>query len=560
MNRMRFHFNRICVAIAAMVGITAPLAAAEPGLRAVIDREVAAVWQKEKIQPAPPADDAEFLRRIYLDLCGQIATHDEARDYLADKDPQKRSKLIDRLLADPRYAQHQADLWDMILFGRRPPGYDTDKREPFQAWLRKQFADDVPYDVWVSAILKAEGNTVDQGPPMYYVQYRNQPEDATEAITQTFLGVQLQCARCHDHPYEEWKQVDFYGMAAFLARLEVVTVGKQGQLNKFAIGEHSTGDILFTGPAKDATPGKKGDPIQPKLLLGASPVQPALPKDFKEIKFAQNKDPEPPKWSRKNELAEWVADEKNPYFARAIANRLWAQFMGRGIVHPVDNMSPANKPSHPQLLDELSKELIAQKFDLKKFIRELVNTEAYRRSSRSMSAGSGDGEQFPQWFAAARTRPLSAEELIESWRIAVGFEAAEAAAPKTDIAKKDAAKPAPDHRFRPLGNGYLLQFFGQPNNGVGDFQGGMHEHLYLNNGPLGNVIVPGKGGLLDALLKKETPIDERVDRLYLATLNRYPSAAERTKIGSYVAAGEPQELWRNVVWALLTCSEFRFNH
>jgi hypothetical protein len=552
MNRKRTVIHVLFI-LAAAIFVAPPLVAAEPGLRSVIDREVAAGWEKQKIKPASTADDAEFLRRVYLDLCGQIATAEEARDFLADKDPEKRAKLVDRLLADPRYAQHQADLWDMILFGRRPPGYDTDKREPFQMWLRKQFADDVPYDRWVSAILKAEGNTVDQGPPMYFVQYRNQPEDATEAITQTFLGVQLQCARCHDHPYEEWKQVDFYGMAAFLARLEVVTVGKQGQLNKFAIGEHSTGDILFTGPAKDATPGKKGDPIQPKLLLGASPVQPALPKDFKEIKFAQNKEPEPPKWSRKNELAGWIANEKNPYFARAIANRIWAQYMGRGIVHPVDNMSPANVPTHPKLLDELTKELVAQKFDLKKLTREILNTEAYRLSSKG-----GDGEQFPQGFAAARTRPLSAEELIESWRIATGFDAVQAAA-KKDAAKNDAAKPGPD-RFRPLGSGYLLNFFGQPNNGVGDFQGGMHEHLYLNNGPLGSVIVAGKGGLVDTVLNKDAPLDQRIERLYLATLNRYPTAAERAKVGSYVSAGEPQELWRNAIWALLTCSEFRFNH
>lgn len=260
--------------------------------------------------------------------------------------------------------------------------------------------------------------------------------------------------------------------------------------------------------------------------------------------------PEAPKWSRKNELADWIADENNPYFARAVANRVWAQFMGRGIVHPVDNMSPANAPSHPELLDALTKELVAQKFDLKKFIREIVNTEAYRRSSRSTSAGSGDGEQFPQWYAAARTRPLSAEELIECWRIAVNFDGVET----QTKGKRD------ESRFRPLGNGYLLSFFGQPNNGVGDFQGGMHEHLYLNNGPLGSLIVAGKGSLLDAMLNKETPLDQRIDRLYLATLNRYPGAAERAKIGSYTTSADANESWRNVIWALLTCSEFRFNH
>ena len=551
MNRLRTLFT---IVMFASLGL-ASAAAQESRLRDVVDREVEAVWAREKVKPAPIADDAEFLRRVYLDLCGVIATHDEARAFLDDKSSGKREQLIDKLLADPRYARHQADLWDLLFFTRRPPGYETDKREPFQAWLRKQFADNVPYDRWAAAILKAEGNTVDQGPPMYYVQYRNQPEDATEAITQTFLGVQLQCARCHDHPYEPWKQVDFYGMAAFLARLEVVTVGKQGQLNKFAIGEHSTGDILFTGPAKNQTPGKKGDPIQPKLLLGASPQQPELPKDFKEVKFAANKPPEEPKYSRKNELANWIASETNPYFARAAANRVWAQFLGRGIVHPVDNMSPANEPSHPELLDELTKQLVAHKFDLKWFIRELVNSETYQRSSRG-----GDGQQFPQWFAAARTRPLAAEELIESWRLATGFEEAEKAS-----GKKIEIKDVKESRFRPLGTGYLLSFFGAPNSGVGDFQGGMHEHLYLNNGPLSSLINAGKGSLLEALLRPETPIEERVERLYLTILNRRPTAAEQAKLKSYVSSGgsnsgSPNEQWQNAIWALITCSEFRFNH
>jgi len=553
-NRTGSRLSVIAICCLFAVSPVDAIAADDPGLRSVIDRETKAAWGREKISPAPAADDAEFLRRVYLDLCGTIATHDEARAFLDDKDPAKRSKLIDRLLADPRFAQHQADIWDLLFFTRRPPGYETDKREHFQAWLRKQFADGVPYDRWVAAILKAEGNTVDQGPPMYFVQYRNQPEDATEAITQTFLGVQLQCARCHDHPYEPWKQVDFYGMAAFLARLEVVTVGKQGNFSKFAIGEHSTGDILFTGPAKEQAPGKKGDPIQPKLLLGSSLKEPELPKDFKEVKFAANKAPDPPKYSRKNELADWITNEKNPYFARAAANRVWGQFMGRGIVHPVDNMSPANEPSHPELLDELAKQLVAHKFDLKWYIRELVNSETYQRSSRG-----GDGEQFPRWFAAARTRPLAAEELIESWRIATGFDAAEAAA-----GKKPEGKDLKESRFRPLGSGYLLTFFGAPNSGVGDFQGGMHEHLYLNNGPLASIVTAGKGTLLEAMLDEKTPVEERIERLYLQTINRRPTEAEQAKLASYVAvksqAGNPQEQWRNAIWALITCSEFRFNH
>jgi hypothetical protein len=533
-----------CLAAVVSFEIGSLSRADEPtALRQQIDAHVESAWQRENITPAPPASDAEFLRRVYLDLVGVIPSLDETLEFLGDTSPDKRSRLIDRLLEDPRYAQHQADVWDLLLFGRNPPGYDTDKREAFQNWLREQFAANTPYDQIVRQILRAEGNTVDQGAPMYYLQYRNQPEDATEAITQTFLGVQLQCARCHDHPFESWTQLDFYGMAAFLARLQVVTSGKAGNLTKYAIAEKSTGDILFTGPASEQTPGKKGEPVQPKFLHGDALAEPPLPEGFQEVKFEANKEPPPPKFSRKDQLAEWIARPENPYFARAAANRVWAQYLGRGLVHPVDNMSESNKPSHPELLEAISRELVEHQFDLKWLVRELLNTRTYQLSS----AGPVD-EALPTWFQQARTRPLSAEELIESWRVATGYDAAETSAKKST------------DRYRPLGSGYLIRFFGTPNNGVGDFQGGLHEHLYLNNGPMGTLIASGKGGLLDRLANLSTA-EERVNHLFLAMLNRPPQPEEQQKFLAYLAPEDkPGDLYREATWVLMTCSEFRFNH
>jgi Protein of unknown function (DUF1549)/Protein of unknown function (DUF1553) len=509
-------------------------------LREVIDAEVAAAWQKQNVTPAKPAGDAEFLRRVYLDLVGSIPTWEETAAFLDDKAADKRDRLIEKLLADPRYAQHQADVWDLILFGRNPPGYETDRRDGFQAWLRKQFAQNVPYDVWARELLRAEGDSVENG-ALYYAQWRSAPEDAAEAISQTFLGVQLQCARCHNHPYENWKQRDFYGMAAFLARLEVVTVGKKDNLTIYAIGEKSTGDVLFTGPAKEQQPGKKGEPIKPKFLLGDVLDEPPLPADFKEVKFEANKPPAKPKFSRKDQLADWITRADNPFFAREITNRVWAQYLGRGVVHPVDNLSPSNKPSHPELFDRLTRELVEHKFDLKWYVRELVSSKTYQLSSI------GTGDPKPEWFRHARMRPLSAEELMDSWRVASGYEAAEQAAGK---------KPSTD-RFRPLGKDYLLQFFGTPSNGTGDFQGGLHEHLYLNNGPLSQMISAGKGSLSEFVGDAKQPLDVRVERLYLATLNRRPTDAERKKFSEFLTnKGSPTD----AVWVLLTCSEFRFNH
>jgi hypothetical protein len=511
--------------------------AAEP-LRSVVDAEVAAAWQRETITPAKPSTDTEFLRRVSLDLVGVIPTVDETIAFLESNDSRKREKLIDQLLADPRFARHQTDVWDMVLFGRNPPGYMTQNREGFRTWLAGKFEKNAPYDQWAGEILRAEGTSAENG-AMYLAQYRNAPEDAIEAVTQTFLGVQLQCARCHDHPYEEWKQKDFYGMAAFLARLEVVTVANKGNQPIFAIGEKNSGDVRFTGSVKDSKPGDKGEPVKPKFLHGSELAEPAVPKDFKEAKFPEKQMPPKPKFSRKDALADWIVKPENPYFAKSVANRVWAQYLGRGLVHPVDNMSASNKPSHPALLDTLAKELVAHKFDLKWLTRELVNSKAYQLSGR------GTGEPMPEWFQHARSRPLSAEELVESWQVATNF----------DMNQSSSKKGEPD-RFRPLGSGYLLQFFGSPNTGTGDFQGGIREHLYLNNGPLGTMIGT-KGGTAEFVGDTKKPLPERIDRLFLATLNRKPSEAEAKKFSEYLSSGGSAS---DAVWVLMTCSEFRFNH
>jgi hypothetical protein len=536
---------RLCL-VASALSAAASLGAQDRPLREIVDEQVRAAWERETIAPADRASDAEFLRRVYLDLVGVIPTHEEARSFLDDPVGDKREQLIDRLLADPRFARHQAEIWDLALFGRDPPGYGTDRREGIQAWLQKQFADNVRYDQWAKALLRAEGNSVDDGPAMYYVQYNRQPENATEAITQTFLGAQLQCARCHDHPYEPWKQAEFYGMAAFLARLEVVTVGKSGQVNKYAIGEKSSGDLLFSGSAKDQQPGKKGDPVRPKFLHGPDLEEPPLPESFKEVKFQDNQPPPAPQFSRKNALADWITSRENPYFARAIANRIWAQFMGRGLVHPVDNMSESNNPSHPELLDAISKALVELNFDLKWLMRELVSSKTYQ-----LSSAGGSEEPMPPWFERARVRPLSAEELADSWRTAVRYEAVLAASGK---------KPS-GGRFSPLEGGYVLRFFGKPTTGVGDFQGGLQEHLYLNNGGLSSLMTSSKGSLHHALSSSESPWEERVDELFLSVLSRRPSEKERARFVEFLSTKEgASERLQEAIWSLMTCSEFRFNH
>lgn len=519
----------------------------EPPLRQVIDREIAAGWGANGAKPTARSSDSEFLRRVSLDLVGRIPAHDEAAAFLDDPSTDKRAALVERLLADPRYAQHQADLWDVVLFTRNPPGSEADRRDGIQRWLVRQFAENRPYDEWVRALLRAEGNSVDDGPPLYFVQYRGRPEDASEAVSQTFLGVQLQCARCHNHPFETWTQLDFYGMAAFLARLQVVSVGREKDLNKFAIAEKSVGDVLFTGPASQQEAGKKGEPVRPKFLLGATLEEPPLPADFKPPKIEDNKPVPPPVFSRKDQLADWIAAPQNPFLARAIANRIWAQYMGRGLVHPVDNLSQSNPASHPALLDELARQLVEHRFDLRWLTRELVLSETYQRSS----AG-GEGDPQPRTFAYARTRPLSAEELADSWRRATWF----------DEAERQRAKPeSSTNRYHPLGREYMFRYFGVPNTGAGDFQGGMQEHLFLNNGPLGQLVGEQKGNLTHWLATAPDAIEVKLERLFLATLTRRPTPDESQRFAEFVAVKEGMTpRWADAVWALVTSAEFRFNH
>jgi hypothetical protein len=523
------------LALAGTMALTPLLRAQDRPLRQLIDAEVRAAWQREKVTPAGRSSDAAFLRRVYLDLVGTIPTADEAVRFLQDSAADKRAKVIDRLLADPRFAAHQADVWDLVLFGRNPPNLEgARQRESFKKWLAERWERNESYDRWVRDLLRAE----EEGPALFYVQHRGQPEDAAVAVSRIFLGTQLQCARCHDHPFESWTQRDFYGMAGFFVRLVVTSAGSGPGGSRFAIGEKSSGEVLFTGAVKDQKPGQKGEPVKPKFLGGPTLEEPPLPRGFKEPTAPAGKPLPRPSFSRKEKLAAWVTAADNPYFARAVVNRVWAQFLGRGLVHPVDDLGEKNTPSHPDVFRALTEQTVAHKLDLKWLIRELVNSETYQL------AGTGPGkEALPPWFERARVRPLSAEELLAAVRTATGFDTGGQKVPGDTIA-------------------YFLRYFGEPANGRGEFQGGLSEHLFLNNSEqVRRMIQRRKGNLADALLVAKEPWEKRVDRLFLAVLSRPPRPEERTRFVAHLTSGDqPEKLVEEAIWVLLNTAEFRFNH
>jgi hypothetical protein len=527
------------LALVFLIASPALLNAQDTSLRSRIDAELRAVWQREKLTPAPRANDASFLRRAYLDLIGTIPSYDEAKEFLDDKDSAKRTKLIDKLLAHPRFATQQAQIWDLVFFGRNPPNGDaTRKRDGFRKWLAEQFAKDVPYDRWVRDLLLAE--QADTG--LFYVQYRSQIEETTVAVSRIFMGTQLQCARCHDHPYEQITQQDFYGMAGFFARL-TFSENAGAKERRYTVGEKSTGDVLFSGSAKEQKPGKKGDPVKPKFLGGALLEEPPLPKDFKEPDPKTTKGQLKPLFSRKEKFVAWLTAPENPFFAKAVTNRVWAQLMGRGQVHPVDDLSDKNTPAHPQLFLAMTKALADHKYDLKWFIREIVNTDAYQLAS----AGT-DTEPLPMHYERGRVRPLSAEEMIAALREGTG----------TNAADRLAGKPAPEMAT----SEYMARYFGEPTDGRGDFQASLQAHLFMNNsGNIKQLMYQRKGSLIDELVKSKDAWPEKVDRLFLSVLTRLPRPEERERFVAFLTS-EPRadSLVQDAIWALVNCAEFRFNH
>jgi hypothetical protein len=306
----------------------------------------------------------------------------------------------------------------------------------------------------------------------------------------------------------------------------------------FRIAEKSTGEVLFTGSVKEQKPGQKGEPVRPRFLGGPELDEPSAPKGFKEPDFKGNKIA-PPLFSRKAKLAEWVTAPDNPYFARAVVNRVWAQFLGRGLVHPVDDLSQRNAPSHPALFEALTRQLLASKFDLKKLIRELVNSETYQ-----LACTGPNTEALPTWFERARVRPLTAEELLAALVVATEF-------PKDGF--KGSGEPTE----------YFLRYFGEPTDGQGNFQGSLAEHLFLNNSPhIRGMAQQRKGNLTDTVLNMKASWEEKVERLFLTVLNRPPSAVEQQRFVKHLSsdAKNAPALVEEAVWVLVSCSEFRFNH
>jgi hypothetical protein len=487
-----------------------------------VDELALARWKQLGLVPSDLCTDGEFLRRASLDLCGRLPGPDEVRAFLADRSPDKRGKLIDRLLDDKDYAAFFALRWGSILRNSQLAGAEQ-AAYAFHDWLRDMIARNRPYDEFVRGIVAASGEWQEAPAINWYWQMRDDQLHQPVADTaQVFLGLRLQCAKCHHHPYERWSQDDYYGLAGFFTRL----------------GRKGFGEPPPYYPARTATIGevnpRTGKPLEPKLLDG--PVLDV-----------------PPEQDPRHKLADWMARADNPFFARALVNRMWGHLMGRGLVDPVDDMRATNPPSNPELLDALAKDFIAHKFDVKHVLRTICNSRTYQLSSAPNEYNKHDTQNFARHYG----KRLIAEVFLDAVDEACGT--------KTPFSKMSRQARAVDLPHEGFGS-YFLDVFDRPprsspcecarSNGAS-----LSQVLHLANSPeLEDKLAAGDGRVAK-LLQQKTPPGQAVEELYLAAFARYPTDEEKEKAAAYISRQKDvRRGLEDLLWAMVNSREFMFNH
>jgi hypothetical protein len=502
-----------------------PLAPEELSER--VDSELSAVWQANGIHAVGPATDAEFLRRVYLDLTGRIPSANEVRDFLENSSRDRREALVDRLLAHRDHATHLAAVWRSILLPAEADLGRLGGTVKFDEWLAERFAENVRYDQIVRELLLAEGRVAESGPLLFYAALRLNPEELAARTSRAFLGVRMECAQCHDHFFDDISQSDFWSFAAFFARIS-----------------RPRGKMEMTSPVLAVRDNQQGDVSIPETDDIVPPRLPGSPVAIVE------KTAGPP---RRELLVDWLTSPNNGQFARATVNRVWAHLFGRGLVEPVDDMRPANAPIAPEVLETLSRDFAASKFDLRRLLRGLVLTKTYQLSSRSEESDPSRTLHFAQM----NIKSLTAEQLYDCIAVALqqGGAVAVAATPE---------QPGLE-RFADTSRQAFIDKFRAPAGQVTDYHAGIPQALTLMHGGLiHSATDAASSGLLKSLSAPFFTNDQRLDTLFLSTLSRYPTDSEREVIlrtmSSVSTDAERQQALGDVLWALLNSAEFTFNH
>lgn len=486
-----------------------------------IDALVNAKLQRMKILPSGLADDAEFLRRVSLDIAGITPTLSQVKQFMDDPAERsaKRQAMVERLLASPEYVDHWTLKWSDLLLSRRKA--ITEKGVwAFRNWIRNEVAVNRPYNEFAAELMTATGSTI-ENPAANYFRIAREPKLVMENMTQVFLGTRFNCNQCHDHPFERWTQRQYYDLASYFADVGRKPIGNGDEL-------------IFTMAVAQPV-------LNPDTNQAATPQFPFT-----------HEGPVDAAASRRNQLAQWLTADQNPYFARSAVNRYWSYFLGKGIIDPVDDIRAGNPPSNPELLDALTKDFVEHNYDLKRLMGLICNSATYQRSLSPNEWNEDDKTNFSH----ALPRRLTAEQLFDAIIQATG---APRALPGVPAGFRAAQLPDPQVEVA------FLDMFGRPPRESPcecerSSDVSLGQTLNMINGPTISDAIIHPEGIIATTIKSGASNEQLVETIYLSTLCRNPSADELSRSVAYIAeVGQPAEAAEDIMWALINSPSFLFN-
>lgn len=507
-----------------------------PPINNFVDEFVFANLRELGIPPSSLCDDSTFIRRVSLDIAGRLPTEDETREFLASSEPDKRERVIDQLLRSPEYADFFANKWTAMLKNRRDDASDITSNFAFFAWVRDGLLANKPYDQMVRELLAATGEVI-ANPPVAWYKRVKEPKQQLEDVAQLFLGVRMQCAQCHHHPFERWSQDDYYSFAAFFSQVGRKPTSTRGE------------DMIFhkRGIA-GATNIKTGQLLKPAALGDPIP------------EITADQDP-------RLKLADWMGSPENPYFAKALVNRYWKHFFQRGLIEPEDDIRDSNPPTNPELLAALEQSFIASGYDLKALVRTITTSSAYQLSATPNQSNVADHQNYSRYYP----RRLQAEVLLDAIDDLTGS--------RTDFPNLPAGTRAialPDNSYNSASP--FLKVFGRPENeSVCECEriqsSSLAQSLHLINANDIKTKLAKADGRADRLTKSDRPLEEKIRELYAVAFAREPSDDEMATAREFIeeprvdAAGNAidanrakAEAFQDLIWALANTKEFLFNH
>lgn len=507
-----------------------------PASNNFVDDHVFANLDRIGIPVSGLCDDATFLRRVTLDIAGRIPTIEESKSFLADQDPNKRSKRIDDLLQGTGYADYFANKWTALLKNRRDDASDITSNFAFHAWVRDSLLTNVPYDQMVRELLAATG-TVIANPAVAWYKRVKEPKQQMEDVAQLFLGVRMQCAQCHHHPFERWSQDDYYGLSAFFTQVGRKPTGVRGE------------DLIFhTRGAAAAKNVKTGEMISPVALGDDVGV------------IHPDQDP-------RLRLADWLSNPGNPFFAKALVNRYWKHFFKRGLIEPEDDIRETNPPTNPELLAALEDHFLSSGYDLKELVRVLANSRAYQLQVSPKESNLADRQNYSRFYP----RRLQAEVLLDAIDQVTG-----ATTNFANLPLGTRAVALPDNSYNK--SSPFLRVFGRPESlSVCECErvqsASLAQSLHLINASDVKSKLAVSNGTAQRLAAEDRPLEERIQELYLAVFSRRPTEQEQQVALAFLSgegvAGEAAKSseasatktdFEDLIWALINTKEFLFNH